>query len=904
MLMINKILIVDDEQDYLDSVKRYLLRAGLNNFRLDNDPRKTVASLEKGDSFDVALLDITMPHLNGIQLLEIIKKMTPNTECIMVTALSDARIASDCINKGAYAYLVKPISGDDLINTINRALERRRFLEILNNNKTDTLPDIVHKDAFDKIKTFSEKIVRLMREAEIYALNHGPVLISGEEGTGKLLFAEAIHNASPRSCSPFVIVDADEIGKAMQPPFQLGEYQNDIGGLEPIKKAHKGTLLIRELGELPLDIQDMLLRYIQDKEQRGKSLIYDARIMFTTKHDVRSLLEKGLLKKHLYYNLNKAWIHLPPLRDRKEDIPLLINSIFEELRGCGQSADIDEDAFAQLLYYDYPRNIAELKNIIKSLTELAVDRKITLIDLPDQVNSSNKSVAFDSSITIPKELLENLKENYLLRELWCPLESSNGRVTVIVDNPKNLIKQDEIMRLLKAKNIDFLKSDRHEIIKFIKHFYSTGDSGKFDEIIDEVENIQLEIEQHDDEKETSESDSVVRRIVNAMINDAYKMRSTDIHIEPDVHKRCVSIRFRVDGECEHYKTAPYNMKSAIVSRIKIMSDLDITERRLPQDGKIRIKLVDGSVMELRVATLPTVGGLEDVSLRLLARNELVDLDDLNMTPRVHKEFLSIITRPYGLVLCVGPTGSGKTTTLHAAIHKINKPGVRILTIEDPVEITQPGIRQVQVNRKIGLDFPKALRAFLRADPDVIMVGEMRDFETAKIGIEASLTGHLVFSTLHTNNAPETIIRLLDMGLDPYNFGDSLLGVVAQRLVKLLCSKCKEPYQPSSEVLGKIVAECGSHNESHILNMDKREMQFHKANGCKQCNHTGYYGRMGIFELLPATDSLKKLIVKKESADKIREAAIGEGMSTLLREGLMSVVKGLTDFEQVKRVCMR
>jgi type II secretory ATPase GspE/PulE/Tfp pilus assembly ATPase PilB-like protein len=460
------------------------------------------------------------------------------------------------------------------------------------------------------------------------------------------------------------------------------------------------------------------------------------------------------------------------------------------------------------------------------------------------------------------------------------------------------------MRLLKAKNIDFLKSDRHEIIKFIKHFYSTGDSGKFDEIIDEVENIQLEIEQHDDEKETSESDSVVRRIVNAMINDAYKMRSTDIHIEPDVHKRCVSIRFRVDGECEHYKTAPYNMKSAIVSRIKIMSDLDITERRLPQDGKIRIKLADGSVMELRVATLPTVGGLEDVSLRLLARNELVDLDDLNMTPRVHKEFLSIITRPYGLVLCVGPTGSGKTTTLHAAIHKINKPGVRILTIEDPVEITQPGIRQVQVNRKIGLDFPKALRAFLRADPDVIMVGEMRDFETAKIGIEASLTGHLVFSTLHTNNAPETIIRLLDMGLDPYNFGDSLLGVVAQRLVKLLCNKCKEPYQPSSEVLGKIVAECGSHNASHILNMDKREMQFHKANGCKQCNHTGYYGRMGIFELLPATDSLKKLIVKKESADKIREAAIGEGMSTLLREGLMSVVKGLTDFEQVKRVCMR
>ena len=902
--MTNKILIVDDEQDYLDSVKRYLLRAGLKNYRLDQDPRTTVASLEKGDSFDVALLDITMPHVNGIQLLDIIKRMSPNTECIMVSALSDASIASDCINKGAYAYLVKPVNGDDVINTINRALERRRFLEILNNNKTDTLPNIIHRNAFHKIKTFSEKVVRLMREAEIYALSKGPVLISGEEGTGKLLFAEAIHKASPRSNSPFFVVYADEIVKAMQSSFPSGECQNDIHGLESIKNAHKGTLLIRGLEELSLDIQDMLFRYIQAKDQSRNSLPYDARIIFSTKQDVRSLLEKGILKKDLYYNLNKAWIHLPPLRDRKEDISLLINSFFEELRGWGQNTDIDEDALAQLLEYDYPRNIAELKDIIKSLIVRTGDRNISLNDLPDQVRSSNRSVTFDASISIPKELLENLKKDYLLRELWCPIEFSNGRITVIVDNPKNLIKQDEIMRLLKTKNVNFLKSDRQEIFRFIKHFYSTGDSSKFDEIIEEVEDIRLEIEHNDDEKETSESDSVVRRIVNAMINDAYKMRSTDIHIEPDVHKRCVSIRFRVDGECEHYKTAPYNMKSAIVSRIKIMSDLDITERRVPQDGKIRIKLADGNVIELRVATLPTVGGMEDVSLRLLARNELVDLDDLNMTPKIHKEFLDIITKPYGLVLCVGPTGSGKTTTLHAAIHKINKPGVRILTIEDPVEITQPGIRQVQVNRKIGLDFPKALRAFLRADPDVIMVGEMRDFETAKIGIEASLTGHLVFSTLHTNNAPETIVRLLDMGLDPYNFGDSLLGIVAQRLVKLLCNKCKEPYQPSSEVLEKIVTECGSHTASHILNMDKREMQFHKAKGCKQCNHTGYYGRMGIFELLPATDSLKKLIIKKEAADKIREVAIGEGMSTLLQEGLMSVIKGLTDFEQVRRVCMR
>jgi type II secretory ATPase GspE/PulE/Tfp pilus assembly ATPase PilB-like protein/DNA-binding NtrC family response regulator len=902
--MTNRILIVDDEQDYLDSVKRYLLRAGLRNIRLDDDSRKTVEALEKGESFDVVLLDVTMPHLNGIQLLEIIKKMTPNTECIMVTGLADTSIASDCINKGAYAYLVKPVSGDDVIHTIKRALERRRFLEILNCDKTNSLPEIIHRGAFEKIKTLSEKVVRLMREAELYALGNDPVLISGEEGTGKLLFAEAIHDASPRSSSPFVVADADEIMKAVPSLFPQGERRNAQVVLEPIKKANKGTLVIRAIEKLSHDAQNVLLLYIQERGRGGNSLANDVRILFTTRQDVKSLLEKGLLKKELYYNLNKAWIHLPPLRERKDDLPLLIDTIIEELRGGGGTADIDEKVIEHLLEYDYPRNIVELKEIIKSLRPRAGDVKITLRDLPERVIMSNRGVTFDTNITIPKELLDNLNKDYLLRESWCPLESNNGRITVIVDNPKNLIKRDEIIRLLKTKDVDCIKSDRQEIHKFIKHFYSSGGTSKFDDIIEEATAVHLEVEKYDDQQEIAESDSVVRRVVDAMINDAQRMRSTDIHIEPDIHNRCVRIRFRVDGECVNYKTAPYNLKSAIASRIKIMSDLDITEKRLPQDGKIRIKLTDGNVIELRVATYPTFGGLEDVSLRLLASNELVDLDNLNMPPGTLNKFLDIIKKPYGLILCVGPTGSGKTTTLHAALHKINKPGVRILTIEDPVEITQPGIRQVQVNRKIGLDFQLALRAFLRADPDVMMVGEMRDLETAKIGIEASLTGHLVFSTLHTNNAPETIVRLLDMGLDPYNFGDSLLGVVAQRLVKLLCDKCKEPYQPSSEELEMMIAECGTSDAARLLTEDKKGAKYHKAKGCKQCNQTGYNGRMGIFELLVATDSLKKLIIRKESADKIREAAIGEGMITLLHEGLASVMKGLTDFEQVRRVCMR
>jgi type II secretory ATPase GspE/PulE/Tfp pilus assembly ATPase PilB-like protein len=387
-----------------------------------------------------------------------------------------------------------------------------------------------------------------------------------------------------------------------------------------------------------------------------------------------------------------------------------------------------------------------------------------------------------------------------------------------------------------------------------------------------------------------------------MINDAHNMRATDIHIEPDLHNRCVGIRFRIDGECNIYQTAPFNLKSAIVSRIKIMSNLDITERRLPQDGKIKFKLTDGTSIELRVAVLPTVGSMEDVTLRLLAQNELVDLKTIGMPPHIQETFLRIISKPYGLILCVGPTGSGKTTTLHAALHRINKPGVKILTIEDPVEITQPGIRQLQVHRKIGLDFPMALRAFLRSDPDIMMIGEMRDQETAKIGIEASLTGHLVFSTLHTNNAPDTIVRLLDIGIDPYNFGDSLLGVLAQRLIRVLCNNCKMFYQPSHEEMDKMGKACGESYVSSVLR--ERKVQFYRATGCEKCSGTGYYGRSGIYELLIATNTIKKLIIRKESAESIRQTAIEEGMITLIQDGFAKVVDGVTDFEQVERVCMR
>jgi len=353
-----------------------------------------------------------------------------------------------------------------------------------------------------------------------------------------------------------------------------------------------------------------------------------------------------------------------------------------------------------------------------------------------------------------------------------------------------------------------------------------------------------------------------------------------------------------------YQTVPYSYRAALVSRIKIMSNLDITVKRLPQDGKIKFRRPTGDEIELRVATIPTQGGVEDVVMRILAKGETMPLEAMGMSKRNYDGLVSICEKPYGMVLVVGPTGSGKTTTLHAALHHINTPEKKIWTAEDPVEITQYGLRQVQVQPKIGFDFAAAMRAFLRADPDVIMVGEMRDYETAKTGVEASLTGHLVFSTLHTNSAPETITRLLDMGIDPLNFADALLGILAQRLVRTLCKNCKEAYHPMREEYDEIVESYGPTAFASLQIPYDEHFILYRPKGCEVCDKTGYKGRLGVHELLLASDTVKRLIQKHATIEEIREAAIAEGMATLLQDGIQKAIQGLTDFRQVKRVCIR
>ena len=520
---------------------------------------------------------------------------------------------------------------------------------------------------------------------------------------------------------------------------------------------------------------------------------------------------------------------------------------------------------------------------------------------------NTRFIPFSDEMMIPGELLKGLKVGFLKTNVFVPVAQMDGKVVVAMENPNYLPARDAIKRIIKAKDFEYCVSLKDDIYQMIDLFFDVkrGDlmpeSGSIEDILGQLEGGVDEFEE--EIGGVNEEDSAIVQLVNKMIVDAYNRRASDIHIEPRQGKDHALIRIRIDGACQLYQTLPYTYKRAIVSRIKIMSDLDIAERRLPQDGKIKFKKYAPLDIELRVATIPTTGQNEDVVMRILSAGKPLPLDAMGMSERNYREFIDIITKPYGIVLCVGPTGSGKTTTLHAALSYINKPETKIWTAEDPVEITQDGLRQVQVLPKIGFDFATAMRSFLRADPDVIMVGEMRDHETVSTGIEASLTGHLVFSTLHTNSAPETITRLLDMGMDPFNFADALLGVLAQRLVRTLCENCKEKYHPDRQEYDALTrAYVGDFNSLGFQYND--DLYLYRAKGCDKCGNTGYRGRSGLHELITGTDEIKSLIQGRAKMEEIRAQAMKDGMTTLMQDGIRKVFLGQTDITQVRRVCIK
>jgi type II secretory ATPase GspE/PulE/Tfp pilus assembly ATPase PilB-like protein len=517
--------------------------------------------------------------------------------------------------------------------------------------------------------------------------------------------------------------------------------------------------------------------------------------------------------------------------------------------------------------------------------------------------------SFDPEVSVPVELTNNLKKSFLLYYVWVPLKWSKNGVEILVDDPKDLRKTDHIKALMPNQKINFAVGFKEDIERFINHFFDPKveklTENAYENLDDIIPDISFEEEEEieEDSKGLDESSSQVVKFVDQVLVTAFRNKASDIHVEPSAINRKTTIRFRTDGVCHEYIQVPNAMAPAIVSRLKIMADLDIAERRLPQDGKIRFKRKGIPEFELRVSTMPTAGRFEDAVLRILTKSGALKLDELGFSERNLAVLKRTIKRPYGLILCVGPTGSGKTTTLHSALASINEPDVKIWTAEDPVEITQAGLRQVQVKPKIGLDFARIMRGFLRLDPDIIMIGEMRDRETAATAIEASLTGHLVLSTLHTNNAPETLTRLLDMGMNPLNIADSFLAVVAQRLVRKLCAECIETYHPDQEEFDYIVKDYGEKPFQALGVEYDPSFELHRSAGCEKCNGSGYKGRMGIHELIEGTPEIKMLIKKQATSQDLAKQAIKDGMTTLKQDGVHKVFEGISDMREVRRVCI-
>ena len=499
--------------------------------------------------------------------------------------------------------------------------------------------------------------------------------------------------------------------------------------------------------------------------------------------------------------------------------------------------------------------------------------------------------------------------NYLKANYWIPLRVTENSVKVLIDDPQAFNKIQDVMRLFPGKEIECVVGFRDDILKYINGLSADHAYKAVDESISAILG-QLEGKGEDEQTETKDeflisvNDSAIVRLVNQVITDAWKQRVSDIHIEPEGSQRDTRVRFRVDGRCFEYLRVPAAYRRALVSRLKIIAGLDIAERRKPQDGKIKFHMPDRTI-ELRATTVPTAGlGNEDIVLRILTPEGPIPLDRLLMTARNLREFSDLLMKPYGLILCVGPTGSGKTTTLHAALSIINTTERKIWTAEDPVEITQSGLRQVQVNPKIGFNFAAAMRSFLRADPDVIMVGEIRDNETAEMAIEASLTGHLVLSTLHTNSAVETVTRLLEMGIDPFNFADSLLGVLAQRLAGTICQNCKERYHPPKEEYDALAFGFGEAAFARLGIAYNEQFFLYRGKGCAACRESGYKGRIGLHELLVVTDEIKKLIHTRATVSDLLKAALAQGMTTLVQDGVFKVLEGWTDYTHVKAVASR
>ncbi|MCS7253899.1 MAG: type II secretion system ATPase GspE [Armatimonadetes bacterium] len=493
------------------------------------------------------------------------------------------------------------------------------------------------------------------------------------------------------------------------------------------------------------------------------------------------------------------------------------------------------------------------------------------------VNLREERVDPDAIMLLPPEVA--------YRHMVLPIERRDSVLKVAIADPLDIAAEDAL-RFITGLNVEPYLARPSEIKSLIEqHYMRRVMQESQDEQIEVIEEVEEEI----GDPTRLAKEALVIRLVDMLVRNAVRERATDIHIEP--FERTLRIRYRIDGVLHEVPAPAKRFHAAIVSRIKIMSNLDITERRRPQDGRIRIRVLAREI-DLRVSIIPTMFG-ESVVLRILDRSSsLLTLEQLGMMGDDLSRFERIIQAPYGILLATGPTGSGKTTTLYAAIQRLYTPELKFITIEDPVEYQIDGVNQIQINPQIGLTFANALRSILRHDPDIIMVGEIRDRETAEIAIHAALTGHLVFSTLHTNDAPGAITRLLEMGMEPFLVSSALQGILAQRLVRKICEHCKVEYEPGEVVRRMLISEGFE---------EAVDCKFYRGAGCDECRYTGYFGRTGIFELLAMDEAIRELVLRKAPAGEIRQVAIEHGMHTLLQDGLRKVLLGITTIEEVERV---
>ena len=523
-----------------------------------------------------------------------------------------------------------------------------------------------------------------------------------------------------------------------------------------------------------------------------------------------------------------------------------------------------------------------------NLTDLGFITEIDLLDyLSKQLGVQSVDLA---EVSLDQDIVSLLPSDVIIKFKVIPIEKSGRRLLVAMADPTNFFLLDAL-KFLTGCTIEPHVATDSAIQKAIDRLFDVGDS--YTEVMRDVEDLEILADTKEEEDfeevdlESAVQEAPLVRLVNSLIIEAIRKGASDIHLEP--FERVFRVRYRIDGTLIEMPSLPYRLKPAVTSRLKIMASLNIAERRIPQDGRIKIRLANKTV-DLRVSTLPTVFG-EKVVMRILDSSNLtLDLAKLGFQQSALQNFVKAIKEPYGIVLVTGPTGSGKTTTLYSALSMLNTIDTNIMTAEDPVEYNLQGINQVQVKAEVGLNFASSLRSFLRQDPNIIMVGEIRDVETGEIAIKAALTGHLVLSTLHTNDAPSTINRLIDMGVPSFLVSTSLNMVIAQRLVRKLCSQCKEQIQASEEML----------NELGIDPRDNGDMRIFKAMGCPTCNQTGYKGRLGLYEVMPISPTLRRMIHQEAPNEDLRKQAVSEGMITLREDALIKFQEGTTSFEEVIR----